>query len=267
MRFEIHRCQPGFVRPTVERDHYLHRWPDPRSLPFAYCLSVDGGRLADDGRPLGLMVMKKLQHHRQRGLFGNQYVVKIGRRFNHLRKWRELAAWLAGLGAVRANRSLRGVNGWFRLPTPWQVQDLSRVWVHPDWQARRWQGFNRKGEPVEHTANIFSRMVSGLFERVPSMLPGGEGRYALRLQEDWLHHHPPVFPELPYHVELLVSYCELSHHDGTGYRASGFERWGWTSDGTKEIYFKRLRAPRFKYVAPPPPPPAQRSLLDEGAAA
>jgi hypothetical protein len=215
VNFQVHRCRDGFVRAAVERDHYLRRWPDPRSLPFAYCLSVDGHRTAADGRPFGLVVMKKPQHHRQRGLFGYE-----------------------------------------GLPTGWQVLDLARVWVHPELQAVQWNGLGRptRGEDgtkvrreARHTLNVFSRMVSAVLRRV---------------QLDWLAHHPPVFPELPYHVELVISYCELEHHDGAGYRAANFRRWPeLTRDGRKEIYFRRLRAPRFEWRA------VQRSLLASAAGA
>src|SRR5687767_9987427 len=90
-------------------DHYLHRWPDARSLPFAYALYVpdrfaisgagdlEPGYYAPDGRLWGLVVMKKPQHHKQRGLFGH-----------------------AGL------------------PTSWQVLDLARVWIHPRLQMKHY---------------------------------------------------------------------------------------------------------------------------------
>ena len=203
--FKVARCADSFIRGTVESDHYLHCWPDPRSLPFGYCLELDRRRVARDGRPFGLVVMKKLQHHKQRGLFGYD-----------------------------------------GLPTAWQVLDLARVWVHPELQQPYWLGRNRKGEAVRNTLNIFSRMVSAVLRRV---------------QQDWLLHHPPVFPELPYHILLIISYCEIAHHDGTGYRAANFERWPeLTRDGLKEIYFRRLRAPRLSWR------PSQQELL-EGAAA
>jgi hypothetical protein len=207
VNFLIHRCRDEFVRTTVERDHYLHRWPDPRSLPFAYRLELDGERAASDGRPFGVVVMKKLQHHKQRGLFGYE-----------------------------------------GLPTAWQVLDLARVWIHPELQAVKWRGLNRCGVEREHTLNVFSRMASAVMRRV---------------QMDWLEHHPPVYPELPYHITLVVSYCELEHHDGTGYRAANFERWPeLTRDGTKEIYFRRLREPRVSWQAAQP-----RLFQREGVAA
>ncbi len=208
MNFTAHRCEESFARPTIERHHYLGRWPAPLSLPFAYRLAVDGRYLAADGRPLGLVVMKKPQHHRQKGLFGYD-----------------------------------------TLPTSWQVLDLARVWIHPDLQAERWAGYDRRGTPCWHTLNVFSRLVSAVLRRV---------------QCDWLKHHPPVYPDLPYHITLIISYCELEHHDGTGYRAANFERWPeLTRDKKKEIYFRRLRAPARTRNPLPPARPA--SLLEAAA--
>jgi hypothetical protein len=204
LKFTIERCSQDFARPTIERDHYLHRWPDPRSLPFAYCLNINYERLAADGRPFGLIVMKKPQHHKQQGLFGYD-----------------------------------------GLPTAWQVLDLARVWIHPGLQSSHWLGLNRKGERVHHTLNIFSRMVSAMSRRV---------------QHDWLSHHPPVFPELPYHILLIISYCDRGHHDGTGYRAANFQKWSeLTRDGQKEIYYRRLRSPLYSWKPVQP-------RLPEGAA-
>ncbi len=187
--FSVQRVPEYFVRATIEQHHYLHRYPDPRSLPFAYALAVDGRLLHADGRPLGIVVYKKLQHHKQTGLFG-------------------------GSGQ----------------PTAWQVLDLARVWVHPDLQSVSWTGLDRKRRPVRHTLNVFSRIVSLSLKAV---------------QRDWLTHHPPVYPELAYHVELILSYCDREHHQGTGYRAAGFSLWGETSDGTKDIYLRHLRPPTW----------------------
>lgn len=217
--FSLSRVPAAFVRPTIEQYHYLRRWPDPRSLPFAYALSVDGKSGSPDGRPWGIVVFKKLQHHKQLGLFGEP-----------------------------------------GLPTAWQVLDLARVWVHPSLQpdplfrleigcatypAHRscknhpglvqpqWLGTDRSGRPVVQHLNIFSRMVA----------------MALRtVQRDWIEHHPPVYPDLPYHIELILSYCDRKHHQGVGYRAANFTRWGQTSDLTKDIYIRRLRRPSWKHV-------------------
>lgn len=208
--FSVERCDEHIARPVIERFHYLKRWPHPLSLPFAYRLRVNDARMAPDGRPWGIVVMKKPQHGKHSGLFG--------------------------------------MDG---LPTCWQVLDLARVWVHPSLQKTpvsderggwtcggpsAWIGTNRKGERVTMSPNAFSRMVGMVLRRV---------------QRDWIDHHPPVFPDLPYHIELIISYCDLGHHDGTGYRASGFVKHGQSSDGTKDVYIRRLRRPNWRWAAAP----------------
>lgn len=176
------------VKQVIVEDHYLQRWPDARSLPFAYRLipTLEGlGHCAEDGRPFGVVVFKKPQHQQQRGLFG-----------------------------------------YSGLPTSWQVLDLARVWVHPTLQRKREDG---------HAACTFSQMV-GLAIR--------------RVQQDWLIHHPPRYPELPYHIEVIVSYCDLQHHDGTAYRASGFRWIGYTTDRKKEVYARNLLPPLKRWRMP-----------------
>lgn len=165
----------AMVRERCEEDHYLHRWPDPRSLPFAYVVQVNGNSHAEDGRINGLLVLKKLQHHKQRNLFGYP-----------------------------------------GLPTAWQVLDLARVWIHPQWQTPG--------------VNLFSRAVSQVLKRV---------------QRDWLDHHPPRFPDRPYHVEIVVSYADNRFHKGTAYKACNFQEWG-QSDG-KTLYIYRLPPPRWAW--------------------
>lgn len=175
------------VQLCCQRDHYLHRWPDPRSLPFAYALAVDGQVYAVDGRLNGMAVFKKPQHHQQRKLFGYK-----------------------------------------GLPTAWQVLDLARVWIHPDLQHKQTNG---------HAGNIFSQMVGLLLRQ-----RGHERLCAV--QRDWIDHHPPRFPDQPYHIEVVISYCDLEHHDGRAYRASGFTWCGYTSDRSKEVYYRLLTPPR-----------------------
>jgi hypothetical protein len=182
MIIDTRRDDGRLIRQAIEQDHYLHRWPDPRSLPFAYRLIVDGSPCASDGRPHGVIVFKKPQHHKQKNLFGYP-----------------------------------------GLPTAWQVLDMARVWIHPDWQRTADNG---------HSLCMFTRLVSKCLRRV---------------QRDWLAHHPPRYPDLPYHIRLIISYCQISHHDGTAYGAASFDRIGITNDGEKEIYARRLRQPRKRW--------------------
>jgi hypothetical protein len=208
MTLAVHRDDSDELRHHVQKYHYLHRWPDPRSLPFGYALAVEGTRYAPDGRLWGLVVMKKPQHHRHAGLFGYP-----------------------------------------DLPTEWQVLDLARVWVNPSLQGLGYFGLDRAGEPARHTLAIFSQMVSRVLHRV---------------QRDWLAHHPPVYPELPYHIRLIISYCEVAHHDGTAYRASGFTSFGATGDGTKEIYVRKLRQPLKAWTASAPVQAAMAAFVYNG---
>lgn len=200
MNISLVRDGGATVRQTIVQCHYLHRWPDPRSLPFGYRLIVDDSQAAGDGRPHGIVVFKKPQHHKQRGLFGYE-----------------------------------------GLPTAWQVLDLARVWVHPQWQRRDENG---------HALSIFSRMV---------------GRALRQVQRDWLTHHPPRFPDKPYHIELVISYCELAHHEGTAYRASNFKRLGISSDGKKELYGFTLKKPRWAWTIDQHEAPVQIPLLPNTA--
>lgn len=182
MTFDVFRDDSDLVKRTCVEKHYLKRWPDPRSLPFAYSLAVSG-TIAIEGWPWGIMVFKKPQHHRQRGLFGYP-----------------------------------------GLPTAWQVLDLARVWINPVLQGKQLNG---------HSICAFSRMFALVTRQI---------------QRDWLIHHPPVFPNLPYHVELLISYAQLDHHDGTAYRACNFTRLDLTKDGLKDLFIRKLRRPNWRWT-------------------
>lgn len=125
-------------------------------------------------------------------------------------------------------KDLFGVPG---QPTAWQVLDLARVWIHPSLQGESATEFftNRAGQRAPRNLNVFSQMVSKVIKRV---------------QWDWLEVHPPRFPELPYHILVIISYCQLDHHDGIGYRASGFQSIGLSADKAKEVYVRRLKMPQ-----------------------
>lgn len=128
---------------------------------------------------------------------------------------------------------MRGLYGYAGLPTAWQVLDLARVWVHPALQRKE----------GAHSLCVFSQMV---------------GRVLRRVQADWLVHHPPRWPDQPYHILTIISYCELEHHDGTAYRASGFRWHGYSADRTKEVYVRHLRQPKKSWR---PAAPAQMPLF------
>lgn len=95
----------------------------------------------------------------------------------------------------------------------WEVLNLARVWLHPSVQR------------------------GGAFYQ-PELLPGyydrrGEWRSSLashvielalgRVGFDYLSQRPPCFPDEPYAIRAVLSYCDTSLHKGTIYRAAGFE--------------------------------------------
>jgi hypothetical protein len=90
------------------------------------------------------------------------------------------------------------------LPTQWQVLLVSRVWIEPAFQQQTI--YDSRGR--EHSLCIASCAIAQILKRV---------------NEDWLEHHPPPFPEQPYNLRLLISYADLEQkHEGVIYQASNF---------------------------------------------
>lgn len=94
----------------------------------------------------------------------------------------------------------------------WEVLNLARVWLSPHVQE------------------------SGTWCR-PSLLPGfvdRRGRWRSTLASavielalasvgyDYLMQRPPCFPDEPYVIKAVLSYCDMHQHKGTIYRAAGF---------------------------------------------
>lgn len=91
---------------------------------------------------------------------------------------------------------LRGEFGYPGLPTKWQVLSLARLWLHDD--------LPRNSETVVI-------------------------RKALRqVNRRWLQVHPPRFPDEPYHICKVISYCDAGRFSGTIYRAANFRESGRT---------------------------------------
>jgi hypothetical protein len=95
----------------------------------------------------------------------------------------------------------------------WEVLNLARVWLHPAVQAGgqfcrpgRVPGFrDRRG--VWRNA-VASAAIKLLAERV---------------SYDYLRARPPVYPDEPYQIRVLLSYCDTRLHRGTIYRAAGWQ--------------------------------------------
>jgi hypothetical protein len=94
----------------------------------------------------------------------------------------------------------------------WEVLCLSRVWLSPDVQTG--------GELCR------PEIVPGFTDRRGVWRPAVAStviRKALgRVGFDYLTVHPPVFPEQPYQIRVVMSYANTRLHSGTIYPASGF---------------------------------------------
>lgn len=78
---------------------------------------------------------------------------------------------------------------------------------------------------------------SGRLGRGDELL-GDDMNHILTVQRDWLDFHPPRYPDQPNVIRLIISYCELEHHDGVGYRACRFLSAGKTTDEWVYPYIK-----------------------------
>lgn len=134
---------------------------------------------------------------------------------------------------IVANPHATKCGGWWRsgtardsedelhLPTKWQVVDLCRIWLSPLVQKGGcWSGpdyapgfTDRKGE---WQPTVASWAISSVLDRV---------------QEDRISFWPPVYPEQPYHIRLVISYHDPIYHSGTIYKVSGAEPMYTDEDG------------------------------------
>lgn len=99
--------------------------------------------------------------------------------------------------------------------TRWQILNLARVYLHPDIQ--------RGG--IHFIENAATWAIAQSLRHVPY---------------DFLIHKPPVFPEQPYELREVLSYCDCRIHQGTLYRAANF-RLERTNDYGIETYVRPVR--------------------------
>lgn len=130
------------------------------------------------------------------------YIIEYGRE--------RLGCIVAGLPHATRNRGWWGYPG---LPTQWQVLDLCRIWLSPRLQL----GGDLVGPDILH----------GFYDRRrvfrPTVASWAIKEVFGRIQQDWISLWPPVYPEQPYHIRLVISYHDPAFHKGTLYRAMGWE--------------------------------------------
>lgn len=170
---------------TVTRYHYLHTPVDSRCSPLAYEIELDNGAFA------GYLVFGRPEATRcydGKLTYGSLKDVEAGR-----------AAY-----------------------DRWSILNLARVWLHPSVQ--------RGGTfpDLRGTGEFYSpEYLPGYTDRRGvwrSTLASEVIRMALaRIGYDYLRAHPPCFPDEPYELQVVLSYCNTRLHRGTIYRAAGFE--------------------------------------------
>lgn len=123
----------------------------------------------------------------------------------------------------------------------WEVLNLARVWLDPTLQAG-----GRLCTP---------QTVPGFVDRRGTWHPAAASwavRTALeRIGLDYLLAHPPCFPDEPWLIRVVLSYCDTRRHRGTLYRAAGWELVRRNADGIETYASPPL---------PPLPPPAQDAV-------
>lgn len=101
--------------------------------------------------------------------------------------------------------------------TQWQVVDLCRVWLDP---AIQYGGEFARSEYLPGFVDRHNTFR-------PTVASWAIGEMFKRVQRDRVSLWPPVFPEEPYHIKLVISYHDPQFHKGTIYRAMGWEPMYW----------------------------------------
>lgn len=186
----------AWAQDMVAQHHYLRRPVDSRTSVEGYAIWLDC--VKHDLQPVGLF------------LVGRPECTKCG-------------DWFGSVEDVLAGRCE---------VSRWQVLNLSRVWLDPEFQPggeyfdpRYIPGFiDRKGC---FRSTLLSEAIHGLIEHVGY---------------EYLVRRPPCFLDEPYEHQWLLSYCDLRFHKGTIYAAAGFELYRTNDRG---IQTWRIRLPRL----------------------
>lgn len=96
--------------------------------------------------------------------------------------------------------------------TRWQVLNLARAWINPDFQyGGKSYSIDLPGF-IDRFGQFRSTLASAVLEAAVT-----------RIGFDYLIHRPPCFLDEPYEIKWLLSYCDTRLHKGTIYKAAGFE--------------------------------------------
>lgn len=100
--------------------------------------------------------------------------------------------------------------GYDGVPTQWQVVDLCRIWLDPRIQ--------KGGELCR--PEICPGFIGWRGKWWPSVASWAIEEVLKRVQKDRVSMYPPVFPDQPYHIRLVISYHDPKFHRGTIYKVT-----------------------------------------------
>lgn len=108
----------------------------------------------------------------------------------------------------------------------WEVLNLARVWLRPIVQSG-----GAFCSPIYLPGYYDRRDVwrSALASHVI-------GLCCARVGYDYLTQRPPCYPDEPYQIRALLSYCDTRIHRGTIYRAAGWQLARTNADGIETYY-------------------------------
>jgi len=118
----------------------------------------------------------------------------------------------------------------------WCVLNLARVWLHPRFQrGGDLYGWVDIPGYTDRRGVWRSTLASTVIELALA-----------RIGYDYLRTHPPCFPDEPYELRVVLSYCDTSKHKGTIYRAAGFDL-ARTNERGIETWYTPAVAPLTSY--------------------
>jgi hypothetical protein len=95
----------------------------------------------------------------------------------------------------------------------WEILNLARVWLDPRVQSGgRWYRSDLLPGYTDRRGVWRSSLASWCIQRALQTVG-----------YDYLSKRPPVFPDEPYEIKAVLSYCDTSKHRGVIYRAAGFD--------------------------------------------
>lgn len=128
-----------------------------------------------------------------------------------------------GLVMVGIPHATRNKN-WYGYPdqiTQWQVVDLCRIWIDPRFQINSEMCGIMAGPTV--TPGFYDRKGNWRSTLASWVI----GEVLNRVQYDRVSLYPPVYPNQPYHIRLVISYHDPQFHNGIIYREMGWEPMYW----------------------------------------